>query len=119
VTSSFSVKSLYFERNPTASAENSFIMTINTVRKNYLPSFSVQSLLFTICYRATADLPTSQITRTCYPFPGNGSQQRNYHFKSLWSLLVISSSITLDCRLSRTRSNSPILSPVSWLLTLS
>jgi hypothetical protein len=27
----------------------------------------------------------------------SGSQHRNYHFKSLWNLLVISSSVTLEC----------------------
>jgi hypothetical protein len=40
---------------------------------------------------------------------------RKYHFKSLWILLVISPSITLDCLLS----NSPILILQSpWFLTL-
>jgi hypothetical protein len=32
----------------------------------------LKSLLFTINYSATANLRASQITRTCYPFPGNG-----------------------------------------------
>jgi hypothetical protein len=32
-----------------------------------------------------------------YSLLGSGSQHRDYHFKSLWSLLVISSSITLEC----------------------
>jgi hypothetical protein len=32
----------------------------------------LQSLLFTINYSATANLPTSQITITHYQFPGNG-----------------------------------------------
>jgi hypothetical protein len=31
-----------------------------------------QSLLITINYSAIANLPATQITRTCYPFPGNG-----------------------------------------------
>jgi hypothetical protein len=39
-----------------------------------------------------------------YSSPGNGSRHRNYHFQSLWSLLVISSSIPLECW-----PNSPIL----------
>jgi hypothetical protein len=33
---------------------------------------SLQSLLFPISYRATTNLPTSQITMTRYPIPGNG-----------------------------------------------
>jgi hypothetical protein len=68
-------------------------------------------------------------------YPGNRSQHRNYHFKSVWSLLIISSSVTSGCRLSRTRPNSLILSslvvlysvllyalsvvfPFPWFLTL-
>jgi hypothetical protein len=38
----------------------------------FIDTFSLQSLLLTINYSATANLPTSQITRTRYPFPGNG-----------------------------------------------
>jgi hypothetical protein len=33
---------------------------------------SFESLLITINYSAIANIPISQITRTHYPFPGNG-----------------------------------------------
>jgi hypothetical protein len=87
---------------------------------NYLIfyTFSSQSLLITINYRATADLLTSQITRTRYPFPGNGCITGTITSKSLWSLHVTSCSITLECGPSRTQFFSSFLSglPGSVLL---
>jgi hypothetical protein len=69
-------------------------------------------------YSAIADLDIFQFTVVhALGFsvsPGNGSQHRNYHFKSLRSLLVISSTIALEYR-----PNSPILilqSPWFWTL---
>jgi hypothetical protein len=44
---------------------------------------------------------------------GKGSQHRNFHFRSLWSLLVVSSSIPLECR-----PNSPVLSLQSLYCTV-
>jgi hypothetical protein len=71
-------------------------------------------LVLTINYSATADFPTSQITRTSFPFPGNGfitGTITSDHSE------VISCSITLECRPSRTRPNSLILYLQSHLAT--
>jgi hypothetical protein len=57
----------------------------------FIDNFALQSRLFTINYSATADLPTSQIARTHYPFPGNGfiiGTITSNHYKVFLSFLV-------------------------------
>jgi hypothetical protein len=76
-----------------------------------LLALRLQVLLITLNYKAIAILhtfssPLHTHWDSHFPLisPSNESQHRNYHFKSLLSLLVTSSSITLE-----RRPNSPIL----------
>jgi hypothetical protein len=64
-----------------------------------LLALRLQSFLITLNFNDIAILHTfSSLLHKHYDSPGNGSQQRNYHFKSLWSLLVSWSSVTLEPR---------------------
>jgi hypothetical protein len=76
-------------------------------------------------YSATADLHNLQFTAVhALGFSGSTSRiltadlNTEYHFKSLWSFLAISYSITLNCQVSRTRPNSTCSVSSSYKRTL-
>jgi hypothetical protein len=84
------------------------LVTINTTHtyKQYSAITDLHTFQFTAAHALGFSVSTSRILAT--------DLNTNYHFKSLWSLLVISSSITLECW-----PYSPILIlQPTWFLTL-